>query len=215
MANSGKFKTLFQAGNIGGLTVNNRLIMSPMGTNTADKDGFVTEQMKRYYQERARGGVGLVIVEGACVDPIGKATPYELEICDDRFIPGLKGLADVIHQHGAKAALQLNHNGRLAPISVTGQQAIGPSAVRVKDWSFNPMGEGIAPREMSIADIAHAIKQFARAAVRAKRAGFDGVEIHGAHGYLISQFLSGTTNRRRDVYGGTLENRSRLLTEIL
>ncbi|MFA4835903.1 MAG: FAD-dependent oxidoreductase [Dehalococcoidia bacterium] len=212
---AGGFMMLFQSGNIGGMTLKNRLIMSPMGTNMADRDGFVTEQMKRYYQERARGGVGLIIVEGACVDPVGKATPYELEISDDRFIPGLKGLVDALHQQGAKAALQLNHNGRLAPQSVTQKQAIGPSAVPVKDWNFNPMGEGIAPREMNAADILHTIQQFAKAAERAKQAGFDGVEIHGAHGYLVSQFLSGATNKRRDAYGGELRNRARFLIEIL
>ena len=206
--NRKQFTKLFEPGRIGSLELKNRLVMPPMGTNYALKDGSVTQRQIDYYEERAKGGVGLVIVEISCVDsPVGKAAVRQICIDDDRFIPDLSKLAESIKRHGAKAAIQIHHAGRQTSSKLTGHQPVAPSPV--------PIPGGEQPRELTLSEIASLVTRFAEAAERAKKAGFDGVEIHGAHGYLVSQFLSPLSNHRRDAYGGGVENRARFLLEVI
>lgn len=200
---------LFSATTIGTLDLKNRVVMLPMGTRLADPEGFVTDEMLDYYQERAKGGAGLVVVEIACVDaPTGKAFPRMLVIDDDKYIPGLTRLANAIRKHGARAAIQIAHAGNATRSEITGTQPVAPSAIRRR-------GLHDAPRELTVEEIPILVERFAAAAGRAQRAGFEGVEIHGAHSYLVAQFLSGAWNRRLDAYGGTLANRRRFLEEVI
>jgi len=203
-----EFKRLFEPGWIGQMELKNRIVKPPMGTNYASEEGYISQRMKDYYEQTARGGAGLVIVEATCIDsPVGRGLVYQLVIDDDKYIPGLSELARCIHQNGAKAAIQLHHAGREAVSRVTGLQPVAPSAIKT------PWGE--LPRELTIEEIRSIVACFAKAAGRAKRSGFDGVEIHAAHGYLIAQFLSLSSNKREDDYGGSLKNRARILLEIL
>lgn len=201
---------MLKTGQIGSLNIRNRIVMLPMGTRYADEQGFVTERMIDYYQERARGGAGLVIVEVTCVDsPRGNLLLRNLVIDDDKYIPGLSKLAAAIKKHGARAAIQLGHAGNATMLELTGGvQPVAPSALK-RDGLYDPA------RELSIAEIGQLVDSFAKAAERAKHAGFDAVELHCAHFYLISQFLSGAWNKRQDIYGGELKNRARFLMEIL
>jgi 2,4-dienoyl-CoA reductase-like NADH-dependent reductase (Old Yellow Enzyme family)/thioredoxin reductase len=210
-----QFAKLLGPARIGRMELKNRIVMPPMGTNMGTPDGHVTEEIVAYYRERARGGAGLIIVETTCVDaPVGKTTAFQLAISDDRFIAGLARLAETIHQHGARAVLQLQHGGRGTKSSITGIQPVAPSAVPMP-YGTQVGYEGEMPRELSVDEIKEIVCKFARAAVRAKKAGFDGVEIHSTGYYLVAQFLSSTANVRRDDYGGSLANRARFLTEIV
>jgi len=203
-----QFPKLFEPGRIGSLELKNRLVMPPMATNYASKDGAVMQRQIDYYEERAKGGVGLVIVEITCVDsPVGKGTARQIAIDDDRFIPDLSKLAEAIKRHGARAAIQIHHAGRQTSAQWTGHQPVAPSPI--------PVPGGEQPRELTLSEIATLVTRFAEAAGRAKKAGFDGVEIHGAHGYLISEFLSPLSNHRQDAYGGSIENRARFLLEVI
>jgi 2,4-dienoyl-CoA reductase-like NADH-dependent reductase (Old Yellow Enzyme family)/thioredoxin reductase len=214
MQNKERFVKLFQPVSIGQMSIRNRLVMPPMGTNYATLDGYVTQRSKDYYEARARGGVGLIIVEVTCVDsPVGKTIIRQLAIDDDKFIPGLRELAQTIQRHGAKAAVQLHHAGRAAKMSFTRMQPVAPSAI--PDPGGYLSGGGYLPRELTPSEIAQVVARFAAGAERTKRAGFDGVEIHAAHHYLISQFLSSASNKRQAPYGGELRNRARLLLEVI
>ncbi len=200
---------LFSPGYIGRMEIRNRIVMSPMGTNYASDTGGVTERMIRHYAERARGGTGLVIVENTTVQyPQGRGATAHNRIDRDEFIPGLNRLAEAIQRYGARAAIQINHVGALTSPQLCGGIPVGPSDV--------PVAPGRAtPRPLTVDEIREIVQCFAAAAVRAVRAGFDGIEIHGAHGYLISQFLSAYTNRRTDEYGGGLEGRARFALEVI
>ena len=178
-----------------------------MGTGHADSNGYVTDSVKNYFEARAKGGFGLVIVEATLVHPEGRGYENLTEIIDDSYIPGLNELVKVIQKHGAKAAVQLQHCGRLTKSALAGAQPVAPSPI--------PAPGGEMPRELSIAEIEKIIEYFSDAAVRAKKAGFDGVELHGAHGYLIDQFLSPSCNKRQDPYGGSVQNRTRFLVEVI
>jgi 2,4-dienoyl-CoA reductase-like NADH-dependent reductase (Old Yellow Enzyme family)/thioredoxin reductase len=192
---------------IGRMHLKNRFVMAPMGTKHASKEGYVNSSIKDYFEARAQGGAGLIIVEATLVHPRGRGFENLLEITDDKFIPGLTELAGVIHKHGAKAALQLQHCGRLAKSRMMGMQPVAPSPIAAAG--------GELPKELTPEEIEEIIGSFARAAQRAKKAGFDALEIHGAHGYLIDQFLSPSSNKRKDFYGGDLPNRARFLIEII
>lgn len=206
--NARALSNLFSPGKIGSMELRNRLVMPPMGTNYATEDGHITQRLIDYYEARARGGVGLVTVEIACIDfPRGQGAHYQMGIDDDRFLPGLTQLAAAIRRHGARAAIQLHHAGRLARKERTGYQPVAPSPLAA------PGGD--LPHELAKAEIADIVAHFAQAADRARRAGFDGVEVHSAHGFLLTQFLSPASNKRQDDYGGSLENRARILVEIL
>jgi 2,4-dienoyl-CoA reductase-like NADH-dependent reductase (Old Yellow Enzyme family)/thioredoxin reductase len=192
------------------LELSNRLVMPPMGTALGNTDSTVSEANLAYMKRRAQSGAGLIITEITEVHPLGSASPRCLGVWDDKFIPGLTKLADVVHAQGSKIALQLHHTGRENYILQRKKMAIGPSAV--PSFIFGFLG---APREMTLEDIQETIAAFGSAAVRAKAAGFDAVELHGAHGYLLMQFLSAHCNKRTDQYGGDFRGRSRFIIECI
>lgn len=200
---------LFEPTKIAAMELKNRIVMSPVVTRTASADGEVTDYTIDYYQARARGGVGLVIVEMATFIYEARA-PFRLQFHDDRFIPGFKKLVAAVKPFGAKIALQLNHHGaqsgKLRPEDKI--LAVAPSPVQFPGMDF-------VPREMTQEGIGLVIEAWSEAARRAREARFDAVEIHAAHGYLLSQFLSPFTNRRTDTYGGSVENRARFACEVI
>ncbi|MFQ5352151.1 MAG: FAD-dependent oxidoreductase [Candidatus Binatia bacterium] len=227
------FEHLLSPGRIGSLGLRNRIVMSPMGSNLARKDGSLGERIIRYYEERARGGVGLIIVGvGAVAYPAGACNPNQVAVSDDCFIPGLSELTRRVHAHGAKIAIQLQHAGKVATQDIAaGRPMWVPSVLPMKMGDlFDDLrpeeisavtaylaepGAEIAFHEMDGRDISALTAMFADAARRARRAGFDGVELHAAHGYVLSAFLSPASNKREDRYGGSLENRARLLLEVI
>ncbi len=208
-----RFRRLSEPVRIGEMTIKNRIAMSPMGTGFATREGLITERTKAYYETRAKGGAGLVIVECTCVDfPRGIHAFHRLVIHDDRTLPGLTGLAEAIKKHGSRAIIQLNHGGRMVKSRITGLQPVAPSPIPYPAASSQ---QGEIPRALSTEEIPEIVDLFVRAAARAKEAGFDGIEVHAGHGYLLSEFLSPFSNKRQDLYGGPIENRARILIEVL
>ena len=218
---------------IGNLELKNRMIMAAMGSNFASEDGHASEQLTAYYEERARGGVGLIILETSAITwPAGASMPNMIGFSKDEFIPTLQSLTQRVHQHGAKIAAQLNHSGKIAqedviagrPIPVPSIPKSQPSdmfGLLTQDEIMNfikaggPDGKGPRYHELSVTEIQDEIQHFVNAAKRAKASNFDAIEIHAGHGYLISSFLSPAVNKRTDEYGGTPEKRARLLVEII
>ena len=198
---------------IGSVRIPNRIVMPAMTTRTADEEGHVTDDTMAYYLARARGGVGLVTVEMASPEKVGRHRRREVGIHDDRFLPGLTRLVDAVHRAGSKASIQLGHGGGHTRADICGEAPIAPSAIPhpVYETTF----ETIVPEEMTRSRIAETVAAHAAAALRARKAGFDCVEIHAAHGYLISQFHAPFENRRTDEYGGSLGNRARFGLEVL
>ncbi|MBR4164403.1 MAG: NADH:flavin oxidoreductase [Solobacterium sp.] len=196
---------------IGNSKLNNRIVMPPMATSKSTPEGFITPELIDYYRQRAVAGTGLIITEHAYISEEGKASPNQVSVSKDEDIEGLRKLADEIHHcSNTKIIVQINHAGSLAKPDVSETGIIAPSAVvhpRRKD--------GMIPKEMNTDDIEKVIYDFVQAAKRVQEAGFDGVEIHGAHGYLLNQFYSPLTNKRTDAYGGCLENRIRIHCQIL
>jgi 2,4-dienoyl-CoA reductase-like NADH-dependent reductase (Old Yellow Enzyme family)/thioredoxin reductase len=204
----GHFEVLFSPFVLGNLRLRNRILMAAMGNNFSHPDGTVSDRAVAYYTARAQGGAGLIITETSPVSISGRHRKRGICCHDDSYLPGLQRLAESIHAEGGAIALQLHHAGRLADPEITGVPALGPSPIARR--------AGLpAPREMSAAEIEATVADFGAAARRAQRAGFDAVEVHGAHGYLIHQFLSPRLNQRKDSYGGTAENRGRLALEVL
>jgi len=203
-----KYKTLFSPHKMGELTIKNRIVLPAMGTNLAEPDGLVSDRNVNYYSSRAKGGTGLVIVEAMFIHRTAKHRHNGMGISEDRFLPGLTRLAKAIKDGGATAAVQIVHNGRLMSSKSSGCQTLAPSAIRHR-------ANGEMPKEMDQADIDEIVESFAKAAARAEKAGFDAVEVHGAHGYLIQQFMSPVTNLRQDKYGGSFENRIRFALEVV
>ncbi|MGI6133490.1 MAG: FAD-dependent oxidoreductase [Christensenellales bacterium] len=202
------FENMLSKGKIGKLEIRNRFVVPAMGTGRGELDSFVNENIISYYTERAKGGFGLIILEVTGIDPLGKAIPEQIMIDDDKYIPKLKELADSIHAHGAKVFPQLHHAGRQAVEAVLGAQSVAPSAVSC------PMTRSM-PRALTTKECYELIEKYGDGAYRAKKAGFDGVEVHAAHGYLVGQFLSGYTNKRADEFGGTFERRIKFAVEVL
>jgi 2,4-dienoyl-CoA reductase-like NADH-dependent reductase (Old Yellow Enzyme family)/thioredoxin reductase len=204
------YELLFKEGKIGSMTVPNRIAMTAMGNHMAQPGGDVSDIDVGFYEARAAGGVGLVILECLTIDyASGKGNVQQMSADDDRFIPGLRRLADAIHAHGSVVAAQIYHPGRQGIAELNGVESmIAPSDVECQAV-HQPV------HAMSKAEIDEVIVKFASAARRCKEAGIDAVEIHGAHGYLITQFMSPYTNKRTDEYGGSLENRLRFLREIM
>lgn len=198
---------LFRPKSIGKMKVKNRFVRSPTGDKRATPDGKCTDSILRLYEELAEGGSGLIITGAAYVLKNGKGLPNMLGMYSDHLIEGYKKLAKVVHAHDAKIAIQLWHCGRHVTPSYEHGVPMAPSPVKDKVT-------GITPREMTEGDIQGTIDAFAQAARRVKRAGFDGVQFHAAHGYLIHEFLSPYTNRRTDKWGGSFEKRMRFITEI-
>ena len=195
---------------VGSYTFKNRIVMAPMETRLCTPIGDTTPQMCDYYAERAKGGAAAIIVENTFVDSIASRSSISSSgLNSDHLIAGKYYLAQAIKENGAVAILQLSHGGIQANgNAVPGQECVGPSAVASKFV-------GRMPRALEVDEIVAIEDAFADAAYRAKCAGFDGVEIHGAHGYLICSFLSPYTNKRTDEYGGNPENRARFLKNII
>ena len=192
------------------LTLKNRLVMPPMATSKAEADGSISKDILNYYDEKSKGGyISLVIIEHSFVSQQGKASNCQLSAADDRLVEGLKELAGVIHKNGSKTVMQINHAGSQTSKTVTGMDTVGPSAVQ------NPAKSGELPKELNKNEISDIVNQFKNAALRVQEAGFDGVEIHCAHGYLLNQFLSPLTNKRTDEYGVDISGRMRIHLEII
>ncbi len=192
------------------LKIPNRLVMPPMGTRLGNDDSTVSEANLAYMRRRAQSGAGLIITEITEVHPLGSNSPQSLGVWDDRFIPGLRRLADVVHEQGSRIALQLHHCGRESVLRTQDGTAMAPSAI--PSYRFGQFG---TPREMTLDDIREAIASFGAAARRAKAAAYDAVELHAAHGYLLMQFLSAHSNQRKDGYGGDFRARARFILECL
>jgi NADPH2 dehydrogenase len=187
----------------------NRLVMPPMATAKAELDGKVSQALLDYYGEKSRGGhISLIIIEHSYITREGKANNNQLSVADAGVIPGLRKLADVIHGNGSKAAMQINHAGSAALKEITGTTPLAPSAIA------NPR-RGDMPREISQTELDDIVNAFKNASRRVKEAGFDAVEIHSAHGYLLNQFLSPLTNKRTDDYGGSISNRIRIHLQVI
>lgn len=203
-----RFEHLFSPFTINGMTLKNRAVMPPMATGYGNADNTVSERLLAYLERRAQGGTGLIITEVCAVDPRGKGFPNEIGVWSDDFIGALSRIPAALHRHGAKAALQLHHAGRETFEAVLGKKPEAPSAI--------PSAVLGQPCEaMSLERIAEIVRAFAQAAGRARQAGFDSVELHGAHGYLLNQFLSPFSNNREDEYGGSEENRMRFILEVI
>lgn len=191
------------------LTLKNRLVMPPMATAKAEADGRVSQAILDYYDEKSRGGyISLVIIEHSFIRAEGKASENQISVSDDSKVEGLKRLAETIHKNGSKTAMQLNHAGSAALIDIIGTTPLAPSAVN------NPR-KGSTPRELGIKEIDELIQVYYDAAFRVKQAGFDAVEIHSAHGYLLNQFLSPLTNKRTDEYGGDVKGRIHIHMKVI
>ena len=193
----------------GALELKNRLVMPPMATAKSEVDGKVSQQVIDYYKEKSDGGyISLIIIEHSFICKEGKASKDQLSVADNTTIEGLKRLADVIHENGSKVVMQISHAGSATDQKIIGTTPVGPSAV------VNPRLGGI-PRELTKDEILDIVKEFGNAALRVKEAGFDGVEIHSAHGYFLNQFFSPLTNKRTDEYGGSVYNRIRIHLQII
>jgi len=227
------FEHLLSPGRIGSLELRNRILMTPMGSNTADDEGYCGERLRAYYAARAQGGAGLLIMGSVAISwPVGSANARQIAISDDRFLPGLSAVAAAVHGHGAKLAVQLQHAGLTAMNDIRdGRPLLTPSVPVMKEGDMGPYLFPDEVERMSTPynapnaklhyqvateeDLAWVIGEFAAAADRARRAGIDAVELHAGHGYLIHSFLNPSVNQRTDRWGGSLENRARLLVEVI
>ncbi len=204
------FENLLRPGYINTMYMRNRLIVGPMEKSLANLDGSVGERYIAYARRRAMGGAALIQLESTYVSPEGRGNPYQVGCHGDHVVPAFTRMADEIHRHGGKLAMELHHGGRQSSIAAHHRRPIAPSAI---PSTF--MDPGSVPRAMSRADIRRVIDDFVQAARRCLEAGVDMIHLHGAHGYLLGQFLSPRSNRRTDGYGGSLENRARFPLEVL
>jgi 2,4-dienoyl-CoA reductase-like NADH-dependent reductase (Old Yellow Enzyme family) len=199
---------LFTPIRVGKLTLPGRFAKSATLETRCTDDGFVTDALVEYYEQIAKGGTPLLITGNAYFSLYSKAAPRQLAVDDDDKLPGLKRLTEAVHRHGGKIFLQIYHVGRQAVPRLVGRKdAVSPS--RVFEPTLN-----VRPRPITLDEIREAVAGFAAAAEQARKSGFDGVQIHAAHGYLISAFLTPHTNRRTDDYGGSFDNRMRFLVEV-
>ena len=199
---------IFEPTKLSGIELANRLVRSATWEGLANTDGTVTPALVRIHEELAQGGVGLIISSYMYVQTVGKQSPGQIGVDSDEMIPGLAKLAQTVSNRGGKIVAQIVHCGGQADLHQTGGlQPVAPSAIESPCY---PM----LPRELTIDEIHEIIDDFATAAARLQKTGFDGVQLHGAHGYLLAQFLSPLLNRRTDEYGGSLENRARFCLEI-
>lgn len=204
-----KFEHTLSPLKIRNMTIHNRLVIPGMGNNLAAEDGSgaMNAKAQAYYVERSKGGFGLIYTEVIRVTEDGLSIPQEASIYDDKFIPGLQAMVDEVHKYGSKICAQLHHAGREALVDRK-----GPSAIKM---ASSPFFKSDAPRELTTAECWDLIEAFGKAAERAQKAGFDCVEVHAGHQYLVAEFLSPYSNKRTDEFGGSLENRMRFLTEII
>lgn len=193
---------------IKGLTLKNRIVMPPMANDFSGPEGEANERHLKHYRRRAEADVGLMIVEHCYIVPEGKMSAKQLGIHEDSLVPGLRSIADTIRQAGSMSAIQLNHAGANTTAEVCGCQPVGPSRVAVPN-------RDVAPRELTTAEIGTLVAAFQAGARRAREAGFDAIEIHGAHGFLLCQFVSPYTNQRTDAYGGDTAARLRFSLQVI
>ena len=198
---------LFESTSINGMILKNRFVRSATFEGMAGNNGECTRRLIDLMAELARGDVGLIVTGYAYISRKGKARSGQLGVHTDELIPGLAKMTEAVHKGGGKIVMQIAHAGCNSFVMPSGEKALGPSAMK--------MPQGCQCREMTKAEISETVEDFVNAAVRAKKANFDGVQLHGAHGYLISQFLSPFYNKRADAYGGSLENRAQLVLAIL
>jgi len=198
---------LFEATEINGMQLSNRFVRSATWEGMAGDDGSVTPALVDLMTQLAKGQVGLIISSHAYIKPEGQAGPRQLGVYKDALIDGLRQMTRTVHEQGGKIVLQMAHSGCLANPKLTGQMPLAPS--NVEEISKSPC------KAMTVGDIQELIEAFGQAAQRAKEAGFDGVQIHAAHGYLMNQFLSPLFNKRTDTYGGSVKNRYQVLREVL
>ncbi|HJC06197.1 MAG TPA: NAD(P)/FAD-dependent oxidoreductase [Candidatus Enterocloster excrementipullorum] len=198
-----KYKYLFTPAKIGSLELKNRCIMAPMSAALANPDGTVSDELIAYFVARAKGGMGLIMTEYAFVQPNGRSSDHQISVAEDSMIPGLARLAEAVHENGAKICLQLQHGGRRSCVEST-----APSPI--------PFDKGHpTPRVLTTAEVYKLVDDFVAGAVRAKKAGYDMVEVHCAHGYLLNDFVSPRANRRVDEFGGSMEGRARAAVMII
>ena len=207
------FQHIFQPGKIGTVELKNRLIMAPITALYATEQGEVSDRAIDFFVERVRGGVGMIIVEATFIHPGGKRIHNCFYIYDDKYISGLEKLRAAVKKAGANIFIQLSHGGRECVSEITGHPIVAPSPVP-SPYRGIAKGEEL-PKELTKTEIAGLVSDFCKGAERAQKAGFDGVELHGAHGYLITQFLSSYSNKRTDEYGGDIYGRLRFLEEIV
>jgi 2,4-dienoyl-CoA reductase-like NADH-dependent reductase (Old Yellow Enzyme family) len=204
---SEKRKQIFESTELGRLCLKNRLVRSATWEGLADRSGHITPHLFDIYKELARGQIGLIISSYMYVSPEAQQNIGQISVADDSSLPGLKKLADIVHTEGGTIVAQLVHCGGQANREVSSLDPVAPSAVSDKGYRE-------VPKELSPEGIGKIIQDFVDASLRIKKSGFDGIQLHGAHGYLLSQFLSPLRNRRNDRYGGSLENRSRFPLEV-
>jgi 2,4-dienoyl-CoA reductase-like NADH-dependent reductase (Old Yellow Enzyme family) len=201
---------IFEPAYIGGISIRNRFIRSATHEGMGDTDGAPMESLEKLYLRLARGGVGAIVTGYAGVLPQGRCSfPGMLMMHDDLLVPAYRRLVESVHREGAPLIMQIAHCGRQTRSAVTGMRTVAPSPIRDRYFSEE------VPQELTEEGIREIIDAFVDAAARVRAAGFDGVQLHLAHGYLLAQFLSGYTNRRRDRWGGSLENRFRIVSEIM
>ncbi|MGC9975297.1 MAG: NADH:flavin oxidoreductase [Syntrophales bacterium] len=204
---SGKMAEIFEETKINGMTMRNRLIRSATWEGMCDQDGRPTEKLIALYRTLARGGIGLIITSYAYVQTDGKSLPGQMGIYTDAFADSFKRMAKAVHDAGARIAVQVVHSGGQTNTKTAGRKPFAPSAVKVEQYTE-------IPEELTKDQIKEIIASFGNAARRVKAWGFDALQLHGAHGFLINQFLSPLTNRRSDEYGCSIENRARFLLEV-
>ncbi len=204
-----EYKKIFEPLTIRRMTMKNRIMMTPMGTNYGEESGEMSFLHINYYEQRAKGGTGLIMVENASVDsPEGSNGTTQLRIDHDKFIPRLFKLTETIHKYGTCIGIQINHAGASAQSARTNMQPVSASDIPSK-------AGGEIPRPLTEEEILRIVRKYGEAAKRAQTAGFDCVEIHAGHSYLLNQFLSPTTNKRKDAYGGSAENRARFVKMVV
>ena len=207
--------TLFDPITLGDLTLKNRIVMSPLTRGRADEGRVPNQLMAEYYAQRS--SAGLILSEATSVTPMGIGYPNTPGIWSDEQVQGWKLVTDAIHKAEGRIFLQLWHVGRVSdPIYLNGELPVAPSAVRPEGHVslVRPIKDFVQPRALTLSEIKEVVETFRQGAINAKAAGFDGVHVHGANGYLLDQFLQDKTNLRDDEYGGSLENRARLLLEV-
>tara|TARA_B110001454_G_C12723230_1_gene435984 strand:+ start:19578 stop:20651 length:1074 start_codon:yes stop_codon:yes gene_type:complete len=210
-------KNIFESFKLGDLPLENRIIMAPMTRNRAERDGLVSNMMVTHYQQRS--GAGLIITESVPVSEQAIGYPMTPGIYNESQSKSWKNLTDVVHKEGSHIFIQLQHCGRISHPSMqpNGELPVAPSALKAlgQAVTYSGMQEFVTPRALETTEIPNLVEQFKNSATLAKQAGFDGIEIHGANGYIIDQFLRDGSNQRKDIYGGSVQNRMRLLNEIL
>lgn len=200
-------KNLFDKTKLSGIDMENRFVRAATWEAMADKKGYLTDELMKVYEDLAKGGVGLILTGYAFVIKDEQPNPGMMGIYDDSFIDDYKKITEMVHNNNSKIILQIAYGGSQTNYNIGTREIWGPSAVEHKFTR-------VTPKEMTKEEIDKLIKAFGDASLRAKKAGFDGVELHGAHGYLLSQFLNPYYNRRKDEYGGSIENRARIIFEI-